>query len=207
MYDALLSMINAPEKSEYSTGLTQQLAIYLGYLHLYYFSDRNETVILNVKYEALYRQLSQPCASNLRNVSQLSSFRRNVSCEPLQLLVGLKHKLFNGTLVGANDELDLVKRIHCDHVAFKPGENLEQGSDNERVQQGARTLNEAEGGCRDKDGVSSSRDKGFWTTLELSSDVLESLTATQPAAECDRKIHLLIDERTTEHALDELGGC
>ncbi|KAG5640993.1 hypothetical protein DXG03_006447 [Asterophora parasitica] len=39
MYDALFSTISAPERSEYSTGLGQDLDIYLGYLHLYYFSE------------------------------------------------------------------------------------------------------------------------------------------------------------------------
>ncbi|KAG5640569.1 hypothetical protein DXG03_008062 [Asterophora parasitica] len=39
LYDALLSTINAPERSEYSTWLWQQLRTYLAYLHLYYFSE------------------------------------------------------------------------------------------------------------------------------------------------------------------------
>jgi hypothetical protein len=39
MYDTLLSMVNVPERSQYSSGLVQQLQEYLGYLHLYRFSD------------------------------------------------------------------------------------------------------------------------------------------------------------------------
>ena len=39
LYDALLSTINAPERSEYSFGLRMQLKQYLGYLHLYCFSE------------------------------------------------------------------------------------------------------------------------------------------------------------------------
>jgi hypothetical protein len=34
IYDSLLSTINAPERSEYSFGLSMQLEQYLGYLHL-----------------------------------------------------------------------------------------------------------------------------------------------------------------------------
>jgi hypothetical protein len=39
LYDALLSTINAPEQSEYSFGLEMQLKQYIGYLHLYCFSE------------------------------------------------------------------------------------------------------------------------------------------------------------------------
>ena len=40
MYDALLSMLNAPERFEhYSSGLRMELRRYLGYLHLYCFSE------------------------------------------------------------------------------------------------------------------------------------------------------------------------
>lgn len=39
MYDTLLSTINAPERSEYSFGLSMELEQYLEYLHLYCFSE------------------------------------------------------------------------------------------------------------------------------------------------------------------------
>jgi hypothetical protein len=39
LYDALLSTINAPEQFEYSFGLEMQLKQYIGYLHLYCFSE------------------------------------------------------------------------------------------------------------------------------------------------------------------------
>jgi hypothetical protein len=39
MYDALLSTINAPERSEYSFGPSMELERYLGYFHRYCFSE------------------------------------------------------------------------------------------------------------------------------------------------------------------------
>jgi hypothetical protein len=39
LYDALLSTINAPEQFEYSFGFEMQLKQYIGYLHLYCFSE------------------------------------------------------------------------------------------------------------------------------------------------------------------------
>ena len=39
LYDSLLSTMNAPERYEYSFGLKMQLKQYIGYLHLYCFSE------------------------------------------------------------------------------------------------------------------------------------------------------------------------